>query len=233
MNLIPVSAFGKQGKKWKREACGRLEGELVDTKGFKDISTQRSSEVDDSGISKQKELMLLHTCCAPCAAGCIERLLNEDYTVILLYSNSNIFPRAEYEKRLRALERLASIYLLELIVDEYDHERWRQAVRGYENEPERGRRCDICFEYNLSRTALSAEKLEIRRFTTTLSLSPQKVTERVFGAGARFTGYVPINFRKKEGPKRSSEICAEYGLYRQRYCGCEFSFQAEKRNRKR
>ena len=169
--------------------------------------------------------MLLHTCCAPCAAGCIERLLSEEYRVVLFYSNSNIFPREEYGKRLRAVEKFASIYRLELVVDEYEHENWRQAVRGFENEPEKGRRCDICFEYNLRRAALSAEKSGIRRFTTTLSLSPLKVTETVFGAGARFRGFIPINFRKKAGPERSSKICSEYGLYRQRYCGCEFSLR--------
>ena len=81
--------------------------------------------------------ILLHTCCAPCAAGCIERLLDEEYKVILFYSNSNIFPREEYDKRLLSVERFASIYRLELMIDEYDHESWRQAVRGLEHEPEK------------------------------------------------------------------------------------------------
>jgi len=202
----------------------------VNKKGFENIAAQQAGNRDGLGAYNPERRLLLHTCCAPCAAGCIERLREDCYEVVLFYSNSNISPREEYGKRLQAVERFASIYRLELIVDEYDHERWRDAVRGFENEPEKGRRCGICFGYNLARTALSAEKLGMRCFSTTLTLSPHKMTESVFGAGVRFAGFVPINFRKKDGPKRSSEICAEYDLYRQNYCGCEFSLKTDERN---
>ena len=87
-----------------------------------------------------KNQILLHCCCAVCASFCIEKLRNMDYEVILFYSNSNIDTEDEFKKRLKELEKLANIYRLELIVDEYCHENWLAAVQGLENEPERGKR---------------------------------------------------------------------------------------------
>ncbi|MBN2325262.1 MAG: epoxyqueuosine reductase QueH [Spirochaetes bacterium] len=174
--------------------------------------------------------MLLHTCCAPCAAGCMERLRNEELTVILFYSNSNIFPRGEYEKRLREAERLASIYGLDLIRDEYNHDGWLEAVAGLEKEPEKGRRCLVCFEYSLRRSSLRAKQEGISQFATTLTLSPHKVSAMVFEAGKKFSGFVPMDFKKKGGQVSSRKISVAHGLYRQRYCGCEFSLQTGKGN---
>ena len=197
------------------------------------MATNRTGEIeerweDPAGGPQQSRdgRLLLHTCCAPCAAGCIERLRGEGYEAVLYFSNSNIHPRDEYDRRLGETGRFAKIYGLELVVDDYDHERWRDAVRGYEAEREKGKRCDICFRYNLGRTARAARAAGISRFSTTLTLSPHKKSVRVFGAGERFPGFVPIDFKKRDGQKKSSEISGKYGLYRQNYCGCEFSIHA-------
>jgi len=169
--------------------------------------------------------ILLHCCCAPCSSSSIERLLEDEYSITLFYSNSNIFPQDEFDKRLVHLEKLARIYGLDLVVDNYDHEAWKKAVAGLENEPEKGRRCAVCFRFNLMRAEAKAEELGIDEFTTTLTVSPHKTSQMIFDAASGMQRYVPYNFKKKDGFKRSLELSAKYGLYRQEYCGCEYSLR--------
>lgn len=170
--------------------------------------------------------LLLHCCCAVCASGCIERLLNAGEKVTLFFANSNIAPEPEYRKRLEAMERLAEITGLELLEDCYDHPAWLEAVSGLEKEPERGARCPVCFRFSLERTARKAAELGIRRFTTTLTVSPLKNSRTIFEVGSAFPGFEPMDFKKKDGYLRSNILSREYGLYRQKYCGCEFSIQS-------
>ena len=170
--------------------------------------------------------ILLHCCCAPCSTTSIERLLADGYSIVLFYSNSNIFPEEEFDKRLSYMQKLAEIYHLELIADEYDHAAWSTAIKGLENEPEKGRRCAACFAYNLARAEAKARELGIDEFTTTLTVSPHKISEMIFNAAKDMQGYVPYNFKKQEGFKRSLELSEKYGLYRQNYCGCEYSLKA-------
>lgn len=175
--------------------------------------------------------ILLHCCCAPCSTASIERLLADEYDIVLYFSNSNIFPKEEYEKRFSYLKSLGRIYNLQVICDEYNHESWLEAVKGFENEPEKGKRCEICFRYNLSRAADKADELGIKEFTTTLSVSPHKISEMLFSVGQDFESFVPYNFKKKDGFRRSLELSEKYKLYRQDYCGCEFSkAEAAKKN---
>jgi len=176
--------------------------------------------------------LLLHTCCAPCAAGCWERLRDDGYRISLFYSNSNIYPKDEYDLRLEHVRKLAEILGVALICDSYDHSSWRKAIAGLEDEPERGKRCSTCFEFNLRRTALRSEIENIPNFTTTLTLSSHKVSGMIFEVGERFNRYLPIDFKKKGGFERSSAFCKEYGLYRQSYCGCEFSLKESEDKRK-
>lgn len=179
-------------------------------------------------MTDNKEPMLLHSCCAPCASASVERLNAIGYAPVLFYSNSNISPREEFDKRLEEVRRLASVLGLQLYEDTYDHEAWLQAVSnvpGYAEEPEGGRRCSACFEFSLGRTGIQAETLGISAFTTSLSISPYKNSRQLFDIGALFPGFEPIDFKKKDGFKRSIELSREYGLYRQRYCGCEFSLR--------
>lgn len=171
--------------------------------------------------------ILLHCCCAPCSTASIERLLADSYEIVLFYSNSNIYPKEEFDKRLLYMQKLAEIYKLKLIVEGYDHESWSRAVKGLEDEPEKGRRCSACFAYNLATAEKKASELGIEEFTTTLTLSPHKISEMIFNAAKDMAGYVPYNFKKQDGFKRSLELSEKYGLYRQNYCGCEYSLRIQ------
>ncbi len=167
-------------------------------------------------------MLLLHVCCAVCAAGCVERLLAEGRGVRLFFSNSNLDSRAEFERRLASVEQLAALTGLELEVDPYDHAGWLEAVAGLEREPEKGGRCPVCFGRALARTAKRAAELGAS-FATTLTVSPHKNSAVIFAAGAAFGAFEPIDFKKRNGFARSLALSAEYGFYRQNYCGCEFS----------
>ena len=167
--------------------------------------------------------LLLHICCAPCGGGCVARLKEEEDTVpVLYYSNSNLCSEEEFDRRLDSVKILARARDLRLEADPYDHDGWLRAVAGLENEPERGARCDRCFAWSLARTAEKAEALGMD-FTTTLTVSPLKQSRRIFAAGRRFARFREIDFKKKDGYRRSCEIASELGFYRQDFCGCEFS----------
>lgn len=168
---------------------------------------------------------LLHVCCAPCASAAVERLLQRGEQVVLFFSNSNIYPHEEYLKRLQEVHKLARQYQVELIEDVYDHESWLEWVKGLEQEPEKGGRCTQCFSYNLQRTYEAAAKLGITRFSTTLTVSPHKNSKQIFKAAESFDGFIQDDFKKLNGYARSIELSREYDLYRQCYCGCEFSMR--------
>ncbi len=173
-------------------------------------------------MNQLNQNLLLHICCAPCGAGCIERLLDAGRRVRLYYSNSNILSEEEFELRLASVRRLAEIYSLPLEVDPYDHAAWLNAVRGFEAEPERGARCPRCFDWSLGRSAARAAELGVP-FATTLTVSPHKSSRVIFEVGSRFSGFEPIDFKKQDGFLRSRTLANEYGFYRQRFCGCEFA----------
>ena len=180
--------------------------------------------------------ILLHACCGPCASGCVPRLKSEGHDVTLYFANSNIDTAAEFEKRRAAAEKLAATDGVGFAAADYDPAEWlREVAAGYEAEPEKGERCSRCFRYNLSMTAAYAAAHGYDAFTTTLTVSPHKVSEQVFAAGRMSTSDVqpstsdlqPVflaeNFKKRDGFKLSLRRSAELGLYRQNYCGCEFS----------
>lgn len=179
-------------------------------------------------MSNSKKI-LLHICCAPCGSASVERLLLENKEVTLFFSNSNINSEEEFEKRLGSVKYLAKFYNIRCFVDNYNHAMWLSAVKGFENEPEKGKRCSVCFNYSLSRTALMARKLNMENFTTTLTISPHKISKVIFENGMRYSGFLPYDFKKKDGFKRSLELSKKMGLYRQNYCGCEFSIQRLKK----
>lgn len=173
----------------------------------------------------ENKKILLHTCCAPCAAPSGERLLEKGWDITLFYSNSNIFPKTEYLKRLDSAVELARIWRTPLIADSWDHELWKKYVKGHEKEQEGGSRCSLCFEFNLKRTAKKADELGFAAFTTTLTLGPYKNSKVIFDIASVFPGFEEFDFKKKNGFLRSVELSREYGLYRQNYCGCEFSIR--------
>jgi len=162
-------------------------------------------------------------CCAPCSTAVVERLCEQGYNVVLLFSNSNIHPEEEYRKRLAEAFKLASMLSIDLLEDVYTHESWLMYIHGLEDEPERGKRCLKCFEYNLSKAFAKAQHMGIPCFTTTLTVSRHKSSKDIFAVGSSFPGFLPMDFKKRDGYNRSIRISSELNLYRQGYCGCEFS----------
>ncbi len=168
--------------------------------------------------------LLLHVCCAPCAAGCLDSLILAGRRVVLYYSNSNIATREEFERRLASVQELARIYALPLEVDPYDHGAWLKRVVGLEQEPEKGGRCRVCFYFSLERSAHRAAELGVG-FTTTLTVSPHKSSQTIFEVGSVWSHFEPWNFKKQDGFKHGRELAREYGFYLQNFCGCEFSYR--------
>jgi predicted adenine nucleotide alpha hydrolase (AANH) superfamily ATPase len=168
--------------------------------------------------------ILLHVCCAPCSTHSIEALKGE-HEVALFFSDSNIFPKGEYEKRLENAKKIAEIYNLKLIEDNYEHEEWRKFIKGLENEPEKGKRCLKCFEFNMKRASDFAKSHNFDFFTTTLTISPHKNSKAIFEIAKKLGNFFEIDFKKQDGFKHSTELSKKYSLYRQTYCGCEFSMR--------
>lgn len=169
-----------------------------------------------------KASLLLHICCAPCGGGCVAALQQEGRRARLFYSNSNLADRAEFDKRLESVRKLAELYQLDLEVDPYDHAAWLAAVAGLEKEPEHGKRCSKCFEFSLRRAALRAAELA-ETFATTLTVSPHKNSRQIFDAAKDFAAFEAIDFKKGGNYTASCRIARENGFYRQKFCGCEFS----------
>lgn len=172
------------------------------------------------------EKILLHVCCGSCSLGCLDKL--KDKKVIAYFSNSNIWPLEEFEKRLKYAKRVGEIYDFEVIDSDYDHENWREAVAGLEREPERGARCLKCFEFGLRDAFSKAKELGINDVTSTLSVSRYKVSPDLFRVGREVAkefglNFLEIDFKKKGGFEKSRELSREHGIYMQDYCGCEFS----------
>lgn len=168
-------------------------------------------------------IILLHACCGPCATASIERLQEDGWKVDLFYSNSNISPDYEYRKRLEGLVKTAEYFGLNWFEDDYNHESWLHKIAGTENEREQGARCSLCFSYSLGRTSQCAAAGGYDGFTTTLTVSPHKNSSILYEIGNLNGNFIEYNFKKKNGYKRSVELSDAIGLYRQNYCGCEFS----------
>jgi len=175
----------------------------------------------------EKKKMLLHICCAPCSTYTIEQLKAE-YDITGHFYNPNIHPKSEYLLRENEMKRYADTIGLDLICDEYDPDEWFDLVRGMERMPEGGKRCLICYEMRLEKTARFAKEHGYEFITTTLSISPHKNAEKINEVGLRVAERHQIkfhtdDFKKKGGFEKSIQISKENKLYRQSYCGCIFS----------
>ena len=170
---------------------------------------------------------LLHTCCAPCASHAVEELRRLGYTVTLCFSNANLAPEAEHTRRLEAARQLAAHVQAPLIEDPPDHAAWLTAMQGADNEPEGGERCRRCFRYSLSRVQAIAAAQGFDVFTTSLTISPHKRSALIFAVGREIdpARFLAVDFKKHDGFRRSTELARDCGLYRQSYCGCEFSMR--------
>lgn len=197
-------------------------------------------ELDQILTENQKEekipVLLLHSCCAPCSSYVLE-YLSEYFKITVFYYNPNIYPESEYTKRILEQQKLISEMhfknSVSFLAGSYDKEQFYEMAKGLEEVKEGGERCMKCYEMRLKKTAQKAAEGGFDFFTTTLSISPmknaQKLNEIGRSVGAEYgMEYLLSDFKKKNGYKRSIELSAIYGLYRQDYCGCEFSYKARK-----
>ncbi|MBQ8209768.1 MAG: epoxyqueuosine reductase QueH [Clostridia bacterium] len=185
-----------------------------------------------------KPSLLLHACCAPCSSYVLE-YLTQHFDITLFYYNPNISPENEYRFRVDEVKRLISqmpcTNNVKFVESVYNPEKFYDIAKGAENEDEGGSRCFKCYRLRLEKTAEYAALHGFDYFTTTLSISPYKNAEKLNTIGAELgeqynVKYLFSDFKKKNGYKRSIELSKEYDLYRQDYCGCEFSrFAAERR----
>lgn len=175
----------------------------------------------------QMPKMLIHTCCAPDALYVIS-ILKDKYEITGYFYNPNIHPSEEYQLRLEETRKVAQELNFNLLVEEYDKSRWIKMTERFKDEPEKGRRCDICYAMRLERTARKASELRFDTFTTVMSLSPWKKADVLNRIGRMFAHryrihFLEANFKKKDGFKKSIELSKQHNLYRQNYCGCIYS----------
>ena len=177
--------------------------------------------------SNEKPKLLLHACCAPCSTTAIERL-KDYFSITVFFYNPNIDTEEEFTKRQDEQARLLSYYKIDVIKQGHNKQEFLDNVKGLEALKEGGARCEKCFSLRLGKTAKKAKELGFEYFATTLTLSPLKnagkineigkVLEKEFGVK-----YLATDFKKQGGYLKSIELSKKYGLYRQNYCGCEFS----------
>jgi len=177
-----------------------------------------------------KPRLLVHICCAPDALY-VFGVLRESYDVTGFFSNANIHPREEYDLRLEEARRVARTAGVPLIEDDYDPDAWFRLTRKFKDEPEKGRRCDVCYAARLRRTAERAAREGFDGFTTVMSLSPWKKAAVMNRIGRQFAArhgltFLEADFKKKDGFKKSVDLSKAHGLYRQDYCGCLYSREA-------
>jgi len=205
-----------------------------------------------------KKSLLLHSCCAPCSSYCLE-YLRQYFQMTVFYYNPNISMESEYRKRVAEQKRLIAAYnhtaseekegaaegcnlhnndrsVIKIIEGDYEPQEFYAIAKGQESCPEGGERCFACYELRLRKTAELAKTLQFDYFATTLTISPLKNAAKLNEIGARLAveyavHWLPSDFKKKNGYKRSIELSAEYNLYRQDYCGCIYSKQERERQK--
>ena len=175
----------------------------------------------------QKPRLLLHACCAPCASSVIERI-KDHFDLTLYFYNPNMDGLEEYSLRANELVRLAERFSVECIIEDYNPSEFYDIAKGLEQQIEGGSRCTECYKLRLDKTAKKAKILGFDLFATTLTVSPLKDATRLNQLGKQLevevgVKYLASDFKKKGGYQRSVELSKEFNLYRQNYCGCEFS----------
>lgn len=171
--------------------------------------------------------LLLHSCCAPCSSGVLDAV--KDYDVTVYFYNPNIFPAEEYEKRAQEQMKFLDLMGIKYVIEDHRANEFYDCVKGLENQKEGGLRCIECFKLRLKRTYEYAKSHGFDAYTTTLSVSPYKNYDNIVKVGDMFsddkTKFLPFNFKKNDGYLKSIQNSKKYGLYRQNYCGCEFSIR--------
>lgn len=199
----------------------------------KNVQKEMDKLTDSIKAGNKVPTLLLHACCAPCSSYVLE-YLSQYFRIYILYYNPNISPSSEYEYRLNEEKRLISemnfINPVEIVECTYNPDEFFAKVKGLEKEPEGGARCEVCFELRLRESARFCKDSGCDYFATTLTISPLKNAPLINEIGEKIAEeygvkYLPSDFKKKNGYKRSIELSKEYNLYRQNYCGCIFSKQ--------
>ena len=183
--------------------------------------------------------ILLHSCCGPCSSSVLE-LLSKYFDVTVLWYNPNLYPEAEYDKRLETQKQLIDAIAedgvqTKLLVEPWRSEDYFSRIKGLENEPEEGKRCLECFRIRLEETARIASERGFEWFCTTLTVSSRKDAVAINAIGREAEAkygvkWLPSEFKKREGNHRSIILSEKYGLYRQEYCGCVFSLVNREKN---
>ena len=183
--------------------------------------------------------ILLHSCCGPCSSSVLE-LLSKYFDVTVLWYNPNLYPEAEYDKRLETQKQLIDAIAedgvqAKLLVEPWRSEDYMSRIKGLENEPEEGKRCLECFKIRLEETARIASERGFEWFCTTLTVSSRKDAVAINAIGREAEAkygvkWLPSEFKKREGNHRSIILSEKYGLYRQEYCGCVFSLVNREKN---
>lgn len=184
----------------------------------------------------QKKI-LVHTCCAPDGAYVL-RLLKENFEPTAFFYNPNIYPPEEYALRFQEMIKVANWLHVPLIEEKPDFERWLQLTQDLKDEPEMGRRCDLCYALRLEKTAQRAVAEGFPLFTTVMSLSPWKKSQTLNCLGQELgqkygINFLAADFKKKDGFPKSVLLSRELGLYRQDYCGCLYSYEERQRKKAR
>jgi len=183
--------------------------------------------VPPSGDNK----VLLHSCCAPCSGDLIEKMVEAGIDLTIFFYNPNIHPKKEYEIRKNENIRFAKKNNIPFIDADYDVQNWFDRAKGMEKDPERGRRCSMCFDMRFERTALYAYENGFKTFTSSLGISRWKNMEQINESGIKSAShydgveYWTYNWRKNGGSSRMYEIAKEENFYKQEYCGCIYSLR--------
>ncbi|MBO7600612.1 MAG: epoxyqueuosine reductase QueH [Lachnospiraceae bacterium] len=201
----------------------------MNNKNYAKLCEEELSKPDMRG-----KTLVLQSCCAPCSSWVLTYLQNR-INIKSIYYNPNIVDEEEYAKREAELKRLVDILnaeypgaSIEFVKGKKETEKFLKAAKGYENEPEGGKRCELCYEIRLKEAARLAKEIKADYFSTTLTISPLKKASLINEIGERIAkeegvAFLPSDFKKNDGYKKSVELSKKYGLYRQNYCGCPFS----------
>lgn len=183
--------------------------------------------IEKARAEGKKPTLLLHACCAPCSSACLDRI-KDDFDVTVYFYNPNMDSAEEFSRRETEERRLCEALNIKLLVEEYDGAEFYCVAKGFEKEKEGGKRCERCFNLRLTKTAEKAKEKGFDYFTTTLTISPLKSADLLNEIGKKIAEekgipFLPSDFKRRDGYKKSVELSKKYGLYRQNYCGCIFS----------